>query len=81
MRCAGVYSSPKNEAKVGSSPGGLDGRPKDDGRGIRHEVHDGVEAPDRFLVGYGLDVAGRLRDWPGGAALPPRPLEAVGSSR
>ena len=34
MRCAGVYSSPKNEAKVGSSPGGLNGSPKNDGRGI-----------------------------------------------
>jgi len=40
----------------------------------------GVEAPDRFLVGYGLDVAGRFRDWPGVAALPTRPVEPVGSS-
>jgi len=29
----------------------------------------GWEAPDRFLVGYGLDVAGRLRGLPGIAAL------------
>jgi hypothetical protein len=34
IRWCGEYSSPKNEAKVGSSPGGLNGRPKNDGRGI-----------------------------------------------
>jgi hypoxanthine phosphoribosyltransferase len=39
----------------------------------------GVEAPDRFLVGYGLDVAGRLRDWPEVVALPTRPSGPVGS--
>lgn len=39
----------------------------------------GVEAPDRFLVGYGLDVAGRFRDWPHVSALRTRPIGPVGS--
>ncbi len=41
----------------------------------------GAEAPDLFLVGYGLDAEGRFRDWPHVSALRHRPDGPVGSPR